>query len=67
MSEVHLAGEPREQIPTRSQYGKDAGESEDAQDIGIFGKQRQEEKENEKDDDNDSGWKNKHFILEYGE
>jgi len=66
MSEVHLAGETGKQIPTRSKYGKDTGESEDAQKVGIFGKYGQEEEKDKKQDDNDTGWENKHFVFEYG-
>ena len=66
MSEINLTGETGKQIPTRSQYGEDTGEGEDAQDIGIFGEHGQEEKEKEKNDDNDPGRENKHFVFEYG-
>jgi hypothetical protein len=37
MSEIHLTGETGKQIPARREYGKDTGEREDAQEIGIFG------------------------------
>ena len=38
--EIHLTGETGKQIPARSQYGKDTGQSKDAQEVSIFGKQR---------------------------
>jgi hypothetical protein len=66
MSEIHLAGKAGKQIPARSQNGKDTGQSEDAQKVGIFGKHRQEEEEEEKEYDNDPGGKDKHFVFEYG-
>jgi hypothetical protein len=66
MSEIHLAGKARKQIPARSQYGKDTGESKDAQEVGIFGKHGQEEKKKKKEYDNDTGWENKHFVSEHG-
>jgi len=66
MSEVHLAGKAGKEIPTCSKYGKDTGESEDAQKVGIFGKYGQEEEKDKKQDDNDTGWENKHFVFEYG-
>jgi hypothetical protein len=66
MSEIHLAGKPGKQIPARSQYGKDTGESENAQEVGIFGKQRQDEQKEKKEQGNDPGWENKNFVFKYG-
>jgi hypothetical protein len=66
MSEIHLAGKARKQIPARSKYGKDTGESEDPKEVRIFGKHRQEEQKEKKEHDNDPGWENKHFVFEYG-
>jgi hypothetical protein len=43
MAEIHLAGEAGKQIPAPSKYGIDTGESEDAKEVGIFGKKGQEE------------------------
>jgi hypothetical protein len=65
MSEIHLAGKAGKQIPARSQYGKDTGESEDAQEVRIFRKYRQEEKKEKKEHDDDPGRENKYFVLEY--
>ena len=66
MSEIHLAGKAGKQIPARSKYGKDTGESEDAQEVGIFGKQRQEKQKEKKEHDHDTGGEDKHFVFEYG-
>jgi hypothetical protein len=66
MPEVHLAGKTGKQIPARSQYGKDTGENEDAQEVGIFGKQWQEEQKEKKEHDDDTGWENEHFVSDYG-
>ena len=66
MSEIHLACKTGKQIPARSEDGKDTGESEDAQEVGIFGKHRQEEQKEKKQNDNDTGGENKHFVFEYG-
>ena len=66
MSEIHLAGKAGKQIPTRSKYGKDTGESEDAQEVGIFGKHRQEEQKDKKEHEDNPGWENKYFVFEYG-
>jgi hypothetical protein len=53
MSKIHLAGKAGKQIPARSQYGKDTGEREDAQEVRIFSEHRQEKKKKkEEDDDN---------------
>jgi hypothetical protein len=66
MSKIHLTCEAGEQIPARSQDGKDTGESENAQEVGIFGEHRQEEKKKKKEHDSNTGWENKHFVFEYG-
>jgi hypothetical protein len=66
MPEVHLTGKAGKQIPARSQYGKDTGENEDAQEVGIFGIQWQEEQKEKKEDDNDTGRENEHFVSDYG-
>jgi hypothetical protein len=66
MSEIHLAGKAGKQIPARSKYGKDTGESENAQEVGIFGKQRQDEQKEKKEQGNDPGWENKNFVFKYG-
>jgi len=65
MSEVHLAGEARKKIPACSQYGEDTGEREDAQKVGILGKDGQEEKKEKKDHNENTGWEDKHFVFEY--
>ncbi len=67
MSKIHLTGETGEQIPTRSEDGKDTSEGEDAQEVRISGKEGQKEQEEKKDYDNDPGWENKHFVFKYGE
>jgi hypothetical protein len=67
MPEIHLAGKTGKQIPAGSQYGKDAGESEDTQEIDIFGKNWQEEHKEKKEHNDDTGWENKHFIFEHRE
>jgi hypothetical protein len=67
MSKIHLAGKTGKQIPTRGQYGKDTGESEDAQEVRILGKHRQEEKKEEKEYDDDPGRKDKDFVFKHGE
>jgi hypothetical protein len=36
MTEIHLAGEAGKQVPAGGQDGEDAGEREDAQNIGIL-------------------------------
>jgi hypothetical protein len=66
MSKIHLACKAGKQIPARSQYGKDTGEREDAQKVGIFGKQRQEEQKEKKENGNDAGGENQHFVFEDG-
>jgi hypothetical protein len=64
--EIHLAGKAGKQIPARSKYRKDTGESEDAQEVSIFSKHWQEEQKEKKQDDDHTGWENKHFVSEYG-
>jgi hypothetical protein len=66
MSEIHLAGIAGKQIPARSKYGKDTGESEDTQEIGVLSQEGQEEQKEKKEHDNDPGRENKHFFLENG-
>jgi hypothetical protein len=48
MSKIHLSGEAGKQIPTCSKYGKDTGEREDAQKVGILGKEGQEKQKEKK-------------------
>jgi hypothetical protein len=60
-----LAGKAGKQIPARSQYGKDTGENEDSQEVGIFGQQWQEEQKEKEEDDNNTGWENDHFVSDY--
>jgi hypothetical protein len=67
VSEIHLAGKTREQIPARRQYGEDTGESQDAHEIGIFGEHGQEKKKEKKKDHSDPGWEDDHLIFEHGE
>jgi hypothetical protein len=66
MPEVHLAGKAGKQIPTRSQYGINTGENEDAEDVRILGKQWQKEQKKKKEPHGDTGWENKYFVLDYG-
>jgi len=66
MSEIHLACKAGKQIPARSQYGKDTGKSEDAQEVCIFSEQRQKEEKEKKEDDDNPGREDKHFVFKHG-
>lgn len=66
MSEIHLAGETGKQIPACGQYGKDAGERKDAEEVRVFGKQRQKEEKEKEECDNDTGREHKSFVFNDG-
>jgi hypothetical protein len=66
VSEIHLACIAGKQIPARSKYGKDAGQSEDAEEIGVLSQQGQEKQKDKKKHGNDPRRENNHFVLEHG-
>jgi len=66
MAEVQLTSKTAEQIPTSGKYGKNACQGENAENVNIVGKRRQQKNEEKKDYYGYTRRENKHFVSYYG-
>jgi hypothetical protein len=62
VSKIHLAGEAAKEIPAGREDGENAGQNQDAQQVGVLGNEGQK-KENQKEKKNRISWKDEHLFL----